>query len=241
MSISLLFSIILKFSICLFGGFCKEWFSWDNIHQCELRFLPEFFDGRSPSKNPKVYKYCRNSIIQRYRENSSRKITFTEVRKTIIGDVGAIRRVFDFLEAWGLINYTASASKLSQHKLEDKEAKSTTIPTAQGADSAASGTASADSATPKKWFCGACKSPCAIACFSCDKVIQSLYKMKTIILSYNVIIDIAVLSTWIDLMYLNPNIQYVFRVVLELSLKMKTIWLLPKIFTCILLILCSMI
>lgn len=65
--------------------------------------------------------------------------------------------------------------------------------------------------------------------------------MKTIILSYNVIIDIAVLSTWIDLMYLNPNIQYVFRVVLELSLKMKTIWLLPKIFTCILLILCSMI
>lgn len=147
----------------------SKWFSWDNIHQCELRFLPEFFDGRSPSKNPKVYKYYRNSIIQRYRENSSRKITFTEVRKTIIGDVGAIRRVFDFLEAWGLINYTPSASKLSQHKLEDKEAKSTTAPPAQGAEGAASATASADSATPKKRFCGACKSPCTIACFSCDK------------------------------------------------------------------------
>lgn len=109
-----------------------------------------------------------------------------------------------------MINYTPSASKLSQHKLEDKEAKSTTASTAQGADSAASGTASADSATPKKRFCGACKSPCTIACFSCDKVIQSLYQMN-IMLSYNVITDIAAFSTSFELMYLIP----IFSMLLE--------------------------
>lgn len=81
--------------------------------------------------------------------------------------MGSIRRVFDFLENWGLINYTASSSKPAQFKLDDKDIKSTTAATAQGAEAAAQGPA--DSATPKKWLCGACKSPCTIACFSCDK------------------------------------------------------------------------
>ncbi|KAL6956454.1 hypothetical protein U1Q18_006151 [Sarracenia purpurea var. burkii] len=127
------------------------WFSWNNIHDCEVRFLPEFFDGRSPSKNPRVYKYYRNSIIRRCRENLTRKITFTEARKTIIGDVGSIRRVFDFLEAWGLINYSPSSSsnKLPQN-WKDKEG---------------------NSSAALKRSCSGCKSVCSIACFACDKVI----------------------------------------------------------------------
>ncbi|KAF2310264.1 hypothetical protein GH714_007465 [Hevea brasiliensis] len=59
------------------------WFSWNNIHECEVRFLPEFFDSRSPSKNPRVYMYYRNSIIKYFRRNPSGKITFTEVRKRL--------------------------------------------------------------------------------------------------------------------------------------------------------------
>ncbi|XP_057776450.1 SWI/SNF complex subunit SWI3B [Salvia miltiorrhiza] len=132
----------------------SRWFSWNAVHECEARFLPEFFDGRSPSKNPKIYKYYRNAIIRRYRENPSRKITFTEMRKTIVGDVGSIRRVFDFLEAWGLINYAGSTSR-PQLKWEEKETKS-----------AGGG---ADVAVAKKRVCSGCKTPCTIACFASEK------------------------------------------------------------------------
>ncbi|KAL3621896.1 hypothetical protein CASFOL_034092 [Castilleja foliolosa] len=106
---------------------------YGDFHQ----FVPEFFDGRSSSKNPRAYKYYRNAIIRHFRENPNRKITFTEVRKTIVGDVGSIRRVFDFLEAWGLINYVGSTKP--QLKWEDKETKSAASAAAQGGDSAADG------------------------------------------------------------------------------------------------------
>ncbi|OIT03905.1 PREDICTED: SWI/SNF complex subunit SWI3B-like [Nicotiana attenuata] len=145
----------------------SRWFSWNSIHESEVRFLPEFFDGRSPSKNPRTYKYYRNSIIHRFRDNPTKKITFTEARKTIIGDVGSIRRVFDFLETWGLINYTANSSK-SLLKWEEKESKSTSASAApQNAD--ANGTAPTDFTAAKKRLCSACKSACSIACFVSDK------------------------------------------------------------------------
>ncbi|KAK6116809.1 hypothetical protein DH2020_049439 [Rehmannia glutinosa] len=144
----------------------SRWFSWNGIHECEARFVPEFFDGRSSSKNPRVYKYYRNAIIRRFRENPNRKITFTEVRKTIVGDVGSIRRVFDFLEAWGLINYAGSAKP--QLKWEDKETKSAAAAAPQGSDVAAGG-GGADVSVPKKRVCSGCKTPCTIACFASDK------------------------------------------------------------------------
>lgn len=166
------------------------WFSWDNIHQCELRFLPEFFDGRSASKNPKVYKYYRNAIIRKFRDNPSKKITFTEVRKTIIGDVGSIRRVFDFLEGWGLINYSpppSAASKAAtialQLKWEDKDpahSKSTPPPPADAPPSTASSDATNTSQQqqPKKRICGDCKCVCLFSCFTSDKVVSSFITLK---------------------------------------------------------------
>ncbi|PIA43014.1 hypothetical protein AQUCO_02000457v1 [Aquilegia coerulea] len=141
---------------------CSRWFSWDKVHESERRSLPEFFDERSPSKNPRVYMYYRNSIINMFREKPSRKITFTQVRKVLIGDVGSIRRVFDFLEGWGLINYTGTTSKTAS-KLDDKENR-------LGSDFKGS---SHDTSTLKKdastRFCSGCKTVCSIACFVCDK------------------------------------------------------------------------
>ncbi|CAM6128725.1 unnamed protein product [Calypogeia fissa] len=81
------------------------WFSWMKIHNIERRALSEFFDGKSISKTPKIYKDYRDFIINKYRENMQRTLTFTEVRRMLIGDVNAIRRVFDFLDHWGLINH----------------------------------------------------------------------------------------------------------------------------------------
>lgn len=125
--------------------------------------FPELFDSRSISRNPRVYKYYRNSIIKYYRAEPSRKITFTEVRKTIVGDVGSIRRVFDFLETWGLINYSPSALN-KPLKWEDKDAKSSSA-ALQGCEA---GAAPKDEVA--KRVCNHCKSICSIACFVCDKV-----------------------------------------------------------------------
>ncbi|XP_057975580.1 SWI/SNF complex subunit SWI3B isoform X2 [Malania oleifera] len=138
----------------------SRWFSWNNIHDCEKRFLPEFFDGRSPSKNPKLYKYYRNSIVRAFRENPTIKITFTEVRKTIVGDVGSIRRLFDFLEGWGLINYSGTALK-QPLKWEEKESKSS--------QEGSSLESSVPNRVASKKLCSGCKSLCNIACFACDK------------------------------------------------------------------------
>ncbi|XP_057862663.1 SWI/SNF complex subunit SWI3A isoform X2 [Cryptomeria japonica] len=94
----------------------SKWFSWDKIHSTEKRFLPEFFDGKSAAKIPRVYKYYRDFIIDKYRANPLRKITYTEVRKNLVGDVNSVRRVFEFLENWGLINFHVVSSKQQQQQ-----------------------------------------------------------------------------------------------------------------------------
>ncbi|XVF35793.1 hypothetical protein REPUB_Repub19eG0001400 [Reevesia pubescens] len=152
----------------------SRWFSWEKIDPCELRFLPEFFDGRSPSKTPRLYMYYRNSIIKQFRENPSRKISFTDARRTLVGDVGSVRRVFDFLDLWGLINYSPSSFKPA------KDTATTTTSNNKSADalslespSSAAPTSKHSSSTSRR-FCGACKSLCTIACFVCDKYDSTL-------------------------------------------------------------------
>lgn len=90
------------------------WFSWGKFHAIERRALNEFFDGRSLSKTPKIYKEYRDFIINKFRENPRRALTFTEVRKMLIGDVNSLRKVFDFLEYWGLINHQIAAESKQQ-------------------------------------------------------------------------------------------------------------------------------
>lgn len=88
----------------------SSWFSWDDIHDTERDALREFFDGSSISRTPKIYKDYRDFIINRYREDPSRRLAFTEVRKALVGDVSLLRKVFLFLEKWGLINFAAPPS-----------------------------------------------------------------------------------------------------------------------------------
>ncbi|KAE8656493.1 Detected protein of confused Function [Hibiscus syriacus] len=112
----------------------SRWFSWDKIDYCESHFLPEFSDRHSPSKGLNLYMYYRNSIITLFRENPSCKITFTDARRNLVGDVGSIRRVFDFLDLWGLINHTAFSalskpSKYTAPNNKSSDSPSTTAPT----------------------------------------------------------------------------------------------------------------
>ncbi|OMP11549.1 hypothetical protein CCACVL1_00449 [Corchorus capsularis] len=144
----------------------SRWFSWDKIDPCEVRFLPEFFDGRSPSRTPNLYLYYRNSIIKLFRKNPSRKISFTDARKTLVGDVGSIRRVFDFLDLWGLVNYSPAPTKPS------KDNKSTEAISLDSPSSPALPSKQASSSSQR--YCSACKSLCTIACFVCDKYDSTL-------------------------------------------------------------------
>ncbi|XWS14338.1 hypothetical protein CRYUN_Cryun35bG0001200 [Craigia yunnanensis] len=139
-------------------------------HSCEVRFLPEFFNGRSPSKSPNLYMYYRNSIIKQFRENLSRKISFTDARRTLVGDVGSIRRVFDFLDLWGLINYSASSAPSKHAKDTANNNKSADAPSLESPSAAPN---SKNSSTTRR-FCGACKSLCTIACFVCDNYDSTL-------------------------------------------------------------------
>ena len=44
-----------------------DWFSLDSIHAVERDSLPEFFNGRYPSKNEHTYKEYRNFMVLLYR------------------------------------------------------------------------------------------------------------------------------------------------------------------------------
>eukprot|EP00898_Chlorokybus_atmophyticus_P002178 jgi/Chlat1/2961/Chrsp2S00363 len=81
------------------------WFQWDHIHDLERRGVPEFFNGRSESKTPKMYKQYRDFMINKFRSNPSQPLPFSECRKYLLGDVNAMLRIYQFLERWGLINY----------------------------------------------------------------------------------------------------------------------------------------
>ncbi|KAK3043216.1 hypothetical protein RJ639_002459 [Escallonia herrerae] len=83
----------------------SSWFSWDDIHETERTSLKEFFDGSSLTRTPKIYKEYRDFIVSKYREDPSRRLTFTEVRKSLVGDVSLLHKVFLFLDRWGLINF----------------------------------------------------------------------------------------------------------------------------------------
>lgn len=106
--------------------------------------------------------YYRDFIVRRFRENPARKITFTEVRRSLVGDVGSVRRVFDFLETWGLINYTGSEKQGAKAGVEDKEKRGTDEGTANGLGVV-------------KSFCTTCKSECNIVCFATEKVSSLIF------------------------------------------------------------------
>jgi len=54
-----------------------QWFKFDEIHELEMKALPEYFCAKYPSKTPQIYKEYRNFIINLYRENSNSYLTAT--------------------------------------------------------------------------------------------------------------------------------------------------------------------
>lgn len=89
-----------------------HWFRFDRVHDIERNGNIEFFNGSSSSKTETSYKEIRNFMVAKYREAPQRKLPLLECRKLLIGDAGAIQRVWRFLESWGLINYQLPLQKV---------------------------------------------------------------------------------------------------------------------------------
>ncbi|GMJ00114.1 SWITCH/sucrose nonfermenting 3A [Hibiscus trionum] len=98
----------------------SSWFAWNDIHETERQALKEFFEGSSISRTPKVYKDYRDFIINKYREHPSRRLNFTGIRKSLIGDVTLLHKVFRFLETWGLINFVAPPPPRERFESDDR-------------------------------------------------------------------------------------------------------------------------
>ncbi|GMM32041.1 Swi3 protein [Martiniozyma asiatica (nom. inval.)] len=83
----------------------SAWFSLDKVNQIEMESLPEYFNDVNKSKTPEVYMKCRNFMVNSYRINPNEYLSFTAVRRNLIGDAGSMLRIHKFLNKWGLINY----------------------------------------------------------------------------------------------------------------------------------------
>ncbi|KAI5070257.1 hypothetical protein GOP47_0014600 [Adiantum capillus-veneris] len=96
------------------------WFSWNSIHAVERRGLPEFFNTKSKLKTPALYMQYRNLLMRKYLENPDKVFTLADV---VIdqkgGHLEAVKRIFEFLNHWGLLN-----SRALQHAEAEKPSKS---------------------------------------------------------------------------------------------------------------------
>ncbi|KAF2311549.1 hypothetical protein GH714_024719 [Hevea brasiliensis] len=99
----------------------SSWSVWDYIHETERAGLREFFDGSSITRTPKIYKEYRDFIIDKYCEDPSRRLTFKEIRKSLVGDVTLLHKVFQFLDKWGWINFGANSTRYGDLEREEAD------------------------------------------------------------------------------------------------------------------------
>ena len=60
-----------------------------------------------------IYRDCRDLIISKYREAPQQRLAFAVAQQAAADgatrtDEQGLRRIYDFLDAWGLINYEAA-------------------------------------------------------------------------------------------------------------------------------------
>ncbi|KAH7373772.1 hypothetical protein KP509_17G074300 [Ceratopteris richardii] len=94
------------------------WFSWTSIHALEQRWLPEFFNSKSKLKTPALYMEYRNLILRKYLENPDKVFTLTDISQVMEqkgGHLEPAKRIFEFLNHWGLLN-----SRALQHAEAEK-------------------------------------------------------------------------------------------------------------------------
>ena len=115
----------------------SAWFRYYAVHRLERESLPEWFDGRQgggeeassgKKKTPESYLKLRNLLVDAYREDPLRRLTYTEARaraaaaasasstggeasasgsETANFDAASVLRLHSFLDHWGILNFQA--------------------------------------------------------------------------------------------------------------------------------------
>ena len=120
----------------------SAWFRYYAVHRLEREALPEWFDGRhaggegaSSNKTPESYLKLRNLLVDAYREDPLRRLTYTEARARAAAaaasaaaaaaagggesggnageaaagfDAASVLRLHSFLDHWGIVNFQAA-------------------------------------------------------------------------------------------------------------------------------------
>ena len=99
------------------------WFTYTDIHSIEREAFPEFFTPPPPpatdqqpqqqqqERTAGQYRDIRNFIIDLFRKDPSKDLKFTDALLRTDGDANDVRKVFDFLLRWGLINWRVEGGK----------------------------------------------------------------------------------------------------------------------------------
>lgn len=83
-----------------------SWFSVDSISDLEKKYLGHLIGDIDSESCISNYITLRNSIVSNYNSNVSQYLTATECRRRISGDVSKIIRIHEFLDTFGVINYS---------------------------------------------------------------------------------------------------------------------------------------
>lgn len=95
----------------LVPSYCA-WYHMDVVHDIERRACPDFFNGVHAGRTPKIYRDCRDFMVNHYRRNPRKYLSLDACLEMMTGDIQGIRQVWEFLNEWGLINHLADLDTL---------------------------------------------------------------------------------------------------------------------------------
>lgn len=82
------------------------WFKFNGVSDIERQEFMEFWVPNT-ARNVSQYIIYRDHMIRRFGRDPTRQLAFVEAHRGLEGDANDIRKVYDFLCRWGLINFTA--------------------------------------------------------------------------------------------------------------------------------------
>ena len=87
-----------------------HWFKFNSIHAIERAEFPEFYEVDT-RRSADQFTEIRNRVISKFHQDPGKDLTFEEALKGMNdADAGDVRKIFDFLIKWGIINWRDSAS-----------------------------------------------------------------------------------------------------------------------------------
>lgn len=91
-----------------------SWFCTEEINEIERLEFPEVFQVGEADGDvlKKRYLHVRNGIIEEFKKDTGRTLGMAVAWKALNEEFSFVRKVFDFLDRWGIINYAGPGNRL---------------------------------------------------------------------------------------------------------------------------------